>query len=364
MIILGIETSCDETAASLVRGTGSKVKVLSNVVSSQIEIHKKYGGVVPEVAAREHVLNILPVVNEALKKAGIKSPLPPLLKGVNKVDAIAVTTGPGLITSLLVGVETAKTLAYAWGVPVIAVNHIEGHIYANWLEPICNVKCKMSNVKNKIKFPALVLTVSGGHTMLILMTGHGKYKLLGETRDDAAGEAFDKAAQLLNLGYPGGPAVAACASKLKIESEKLKIKLPRPMLNSGDFDFSFSGLKTALLYEIQKDKNYKKKISEYAYEFQKAVAEVLVHKTIKAALKYNCKNIMLSGGVAANIELRNQLKEAVKNKLNGAKLIIPEFKYCTDNAAMIATAGYFSAKRKKFTPWQKLKADSNQELTN
>ncbi|MFA5359927.1 MAG: tRNA (adenosine(37)-N6)-threonylcarbamoyltransferase complex transferase subunit TsaD [Patescibacteria group bacterium] len=358
MNILGIETSCDETAASVVYGMGDKVKILSNVVSSQIEIHKKYGGVVPEVAAREHVLNILPVVNEALK-------------GIKKIDAIVVTTGPGLITSLIVGVETAKTLAYAWGVPVVAINHIEGHIYANF-------------INSKPKFPALILTVSGGHTMLILMTGHGKYKLLGETRDDAAGEAFDKAAQLLNLGYPGGPAVAASASKLKIEIEKLpvspsasrggKVKLPRPMFNSGDFDFSFSGLKTALLYEIQKDplrrsegeasKNYKKKIPEYAYEFQKAVAEVLVHKTIKAALKYNCKNIMLSGGVAANVELRNQLKEAVKNKLNGAKLIIPEFKYCTDNAAMIATAGYFSAKRKRFTPWQKLKADSNQELTN
>jgi N6-L-threonylcarbamoyladenine synthase len=339
MNILGIETSCDETAASVVCGMGDKVKVLSNVVSSQIEIHKKYGGVVPEVAAREHVLNILPVVNEALR-------------GVNKIDAIAVTTGPGLITSLLVGVETAKTLAYAWSLPVIAINHIEGHIYANF-------------INSKSKFPALILTVSGGHTMLILMTAHGKYKLLGETRDDAAGEAFDKASQLLNLGYPGGPEIAASAAKLQITNYKLLInKLPRPMLNSGDFDFSFSGLKTALLYEIQKDKNYKKKISEYAYEFQKAVAEVLVHKTIKAAIKYNCKNIMLSGGVAANVELRSQLETAVKNKLINTKLIIPEFKYCTDNAAMIATAGYFSAKRKKFTPWQKLKADSNQELTN
>ena len=348
MIILGIETSCDETAASIIRGTNDKIKILSNVVSSQIEIHKKYGGVVPEVAAREHVLNILPVINEALNKADL-TPALSLSRRGRFIDAIVVTTGPGLITSLLVGVETAKTLAYAWGAPVVAINHIEGHIYANF-------------INSKPKFPALILTVSGGHTMLILMTGHGKYKLLGETRDDAAGEAFDKAAQLLNLGYPGGPAIAACASKLKVESENLKVKLPRPMFNSGDFDFSFSGLKTALLYEIQKDKNWKKKVSEYAYEFQQAVAEVLIHKTIKAALKYNCKNIMLSGGVAANIELRNQLKEAVKNKLIGAKLIIPEFKYCTDNAAMVATAGYFRAKQKKFTPWQKLKAEANQEL--
>lgn len=338
MIILGIETSCDETAASVVRGVGNKVEVLSNVVSSQIEIHKKYGGVVPEVAAREHVLNILPVVNEALK-------------GVKKIDAIAVTVGPGLVTSLLVGVETAKTLAYAWGKPAVAINHIEGHIYANF-------------INNQPKFPALILTVSGGHTMLVLMSGHGKYKVLGETRDDAAGEAFDKAAQLLGLGYPGGPAVAAEAAKLKVKSRNLIVNLPRPMIESGDFDFSFSGLKTALLYATQRDKNWKKKIPEYAHEFQQAVADVLVHKTIKAALKYNCRNIMLSGGVAANIELRSQLENAVKNKLTGAKLLIPEFKYCTDNAAMIATAGYFRAKRKKFTNWQKLRADANQELTN
>ena len=348
MTILGIETSCDETAASVVRGSGNKVEVLSNVVSSQIEIHKKYGGVVPEAAAREHVLNILPVVNEALS---------PLTRGARGVDAIAVTVGPGLITSLFVGVETAKTLAYAWRVPVVAVNHITGHVYANF-------------INNKPKFPVLILTVSGGHTMLALMNGHGKYKVLGQTRDDAAGEAFDKAAQLLKLGYPGGPAIAAAAAKLRITTRlpdgqdyELRInKLPRPMINSNDFDFSFSGLKTALLYAIQKDKQWKKKIPEYAAEFQQAVAEVLVHKTIKAALKYKAKNIMLAGGVVANTELRRQMKMAVKNKLSGANLSIPELKYCTDNAAMIAAAGYFMARRKKFTPWQKLKADANQEL--
>jgi len=336
MIILGIETSCDETAASVVDGRGNKVKILSNVVSSQIEIHKKYGGVVPEVAAREHVLNILPVINEALKD-------------VKKIDAIAVTVGPGLVTSLLVGVETAKTLAYALGKPVVGLNHIEGHIYANF-------------INNQPKFPSLILTVSGGHTMLILMTKHGKYKVLGETLDDAAGEAFDKAAQLLGLGYPGGPAVAARAAKFKMASKKSITTLPRPMINSGDFNFSFSGLKTALLYAIQRDKNWRKKIPEYAFEFEQAVAEVLVHKTIKAALKYNCQNIMLSGGVAANVVLRHQLEKAVKDKLVKAKLIIPEFKYCTDNAAMIATAGYFRARAKKFTAWQKLKTDSNLEL--
>jgi len=358
MIILGIETSCDETAAAVVRGVGNKVEVLSGVVASQIEIHKKYGGVVPEVAARAHALNMLPVVNEALK-------------GVKKINAIAVTVGPGLVTSLLVGVETAKTLAYAWHVPTVAINHIEGHIYANWLRPIRNDKGQMTNVKNKIKFPAIILTVSGGHTMLVLMKGHGKYKVLGETRDDAAGEAFDKAAQLLGTGYPGGPIISQLAARssqlnkknsYKLQDMSYEISLPRPMLNSGDFDFSFSGLKTALLYGIQKNKNWKKKIPEYAYEFQQAVAEVLVHKTIKAAKLYGVKNIMLSGGVAANVELRNQLKKAVENKLSGVKLIIPEFKYCTDNAAMVAAAGYFHAKRKNYTAWRKLKTDANLEL--
>ena len=335
MIILGIETSCDETAAAVIYGQGDKIKVLSNVVASQIEIHKKYGGVVPEVAAREHVLNILPVVDKALK-------------GVKKIDAIAVTDGPGLVTSLLVGVETAKILAYAWGVPVVAVSHIEGHIYANF-------------INEKPKFPAVILTVSGGHTMLVFMSGHGKYKVLGETRDDAAGEAFDKAAQLLNLGYPGGPAIAATAAKAR--NEKLEvINLPRPMINSGDFDFSFSGLKTALFYQLQRDKKWQERISEYAAEFQEATVEVLVAKTIKAARALNCQTVMLAGGVAANLKLRSRLKAAVKKKLVGARLIIPQFEYCTDNAAMIAVAGYYRAKRKDFRPWQKLKTEPNQEL--
>ena len=385
MIILGIETSCDETAASVVRGQSGKAEILSNVVSSQIEIHRKYGGVVPEVAAREHVFNILPVINEALEKAEVKIPLTPFppkrpafsrtgVKGGEKIDAIAVTVGPGLITSLLVGVETAKTLAYAWKLPLVAVNHIEGHIYANFI----------GQSRNDIKFPALILTVSGGHTMLVLMNGHGKYKILGETRDDAAGEAFDKAAKLMGIGYPGGPAVAAEAAKFsifnfqfsnksqtsipksqknsKFKIQNSKISLPRPMINSGDFDFSFSGLKTALLYALEKDKNWKSKISAYAAEFQQAIVDSLVHKTIKAAKLLNCQTVMLSGGVAANAELRSQLKSAVENKLAGAKLVIPDLKYCTDNAAMIATAGYFKARRKDFTVFKKMKTEPNLEL--
>ncbi|MCK4553719.1 tRNA (adenosine(37)-N6)-threonylcarbamoyltransferase complex transferase subunit TsaD [Candidatus Parcubacteria bacterium] len=360
MLILGIETSCDETAAAVVEGgeagTQNFVFVRSNIVSSQINIHKKYGGVVPEVAAREHILQILPVVNEALEKAGIKREQAP-----KTINAIAVTVGPGLITSLLVGVETAKVLSYVWEIPVVAVNHIEGHIYANFI-----------NKKRNIEFPALVLTVSGGHTMLVLMKGHGKYKTIGETRDDAAGEAFDKAAKLLGLGYPGGPTISAYAEKFNpvmLCGTKFKIQLPRPMINSKNYDFSFSGLKTALLYKIKKDKNYKKKIPEYCYEFQQAVIDVLIYKTVRAVKEHKVKTIMLTGGVAANKELRAQFEEAVNNKLEkvpsnstGRQFIMPDLVYTTDNAAMVAVAGYYKAKRKDYIPWQKLRVDCNLEL--
>ncbi|MEK7203103.1 MAG: tRNA (adenosine(37)-N6)-threonylcarbamoyltransferase complex transferase subunit TsaD [Patescibacteria group bacterium] len=345
MIILGIETSCDETAVAVVNGSGNNVKVLSNIVSSQIEIHQKYNGVVPEVAAREHVLNILPVINEALEKAK---------KASKKIDAIAVTIGPGLITSLMVGVETAKTLAFGWKVPVIGINHIKGHIYANFIS--ANSKSK---IKNKPTFPALILTVSGGHTMLVLMSWHGKYKIIGETLDDAAGEAFDKAAAMLGLSYPGGPEIQAKASQAKNKKLVKSIHLPRPMIYDKSYNFSFSGLKTALLYAIQRDKKWKEKISEYCAEFQQATIDVLVFKTIRAAKMLNCQTIMLAGGVAANKELRNQLDTAVKTKLVNVKLIIPEFEYCADNAAMVATAGYFKAIKKDFTPLAKLKADAN-----
>lgn len=367
MLILGIETSCDETAAAIVRvekkpGGIFNLSVLSNVVSSQIEIHKKYGGVVPEVAAREHVLNIIPVIDEALEKANLTQALSLLrrgTKGRGGIDAIAVTAGPGLITSLLCGVETAKTLAYAWEIPLVSVNHIAGHIYANFIDQ-----------KTKFNFPTIILTVSGGHTMLVLMTDYGKFKTIGETRDDAAGEAFDKAAQLLGLGYPGGPAVAAEATKFQklspivpLSKGELKgVILPRPMINSGDLDFSFSGLKTALLYQIKKDPIWGKRIPEYAADFQQAVIDVLISKTLKAAKKYNAKTIMLAGGVAANKKLRQQFYESVTNKLPKVKLNIPDLKYTTDNAAMIAAAGYFQAMKKDFCDWKKLKANNNLEF--
>ena len=342
MIILGIETSCDETAASIIQGNEGKITVLSNIVSSQIEIHKKYGGVVPEVAAREHVLNILPVINEALKQAGIDRE-----QAAQKIDYIAVAIGPGLLTSLIAGIETAKSLAYAWNKPVIGVNHIEGHIYANFINNI------------EIKFPAIILTVSGGHTMLVLMEDHGKLKTIGQTRDDAVGEAFDKAAKLMNIGYPGGPIVSKLATAA---SSEYKIELPRPMMYSDNFDFSFSGLKTALLYELQKDKSWKEKIPEYCREFQQAAIDVLIHKTIKAAQKLNAQTIMLSGGVSANNELRKQLEIAVKENLPDADFSIPDLKYTTDNAAMMAAAGYFKALRKDVTNWKDLCVDCNLEL--
>jgi len=485
MKILAIESSCDETAASVIeiteeqrnketkkhKNNGFSVSqflsfsVLSNVVSSQVDIHAKYGGVVPEVAARCHAENIMPVLSEALK-----IPLnPPFHKGGEggfKIDAIAVTQGPGLITSLRVGVEAAKTLAYAWRKPLIAVNHVVAHIYANWLTPSPlpsgdlpqgdtsppppsgrgrikeGVETKIQNLKSKIcpfgtspegrqniEFPALCLVVSGGHTMLVLMKGHGKFNIIGQTLDDAAGECFDKAAKILGLGYPGGPAIAERARQwksearnsksetmTKIQNLKSKIYLPRPMINSNDFNFSFSGLKTAVLYKMRdmksalfgvgaadlsadlsavasaKEEALAKAegergvktastlITQMAYETQNAIVDVLVSKTIRAAKKYNVKTLMLGGGVAANKELRKRFQSVIpsdseESRGSGAtrasknqqpttnnqqlKLYIPDYKFCTDNAAMIAVAAYFNP---KYVSWSRLEPDPNLSL--
>lgn len=333
-IILGIESSCDETAAALVKIKAGKFKILSNIVSSQIKIHQKYGGVVPEVAARNHLKNILPVINQALTQARIKP---------QQVDKIAVTIGPGLITSLLVGVETAKILAYVWQKPIVGVNHLKAHLYANWLD------------NKSIKFPAIALIVSGGHTELILMKSKNNFKKIGQTVDDAAGEAFDKVAQLLNIGYPGGPII----SKLAQTGDSKAFDFPRPLINNNDFNFSFSGLKTSVLYTVQKlkAKHINKKIkANLCASFQQAVIDVLVAKTIKAAQKYNTKTVMLSGGVAANKLLRESLKSKVSSfKLN---FLMPEIHLCTDNATMIAAAAMFE----KPTPWQKLRVDPNLEI--
>ncbi|OGZ40276.1 MAG: tRNA (adenosine(37)-N6)-threonylcarbamoyltransferase complex transferase subunit TsaD [Candidatus Portnoybacteria bacterium RIFCSPLOWO2_02_FULL_40_15] len=353
MIILGIETSCDDTCAAVVKRDKKGHKILSNVVSSQVKVHAPFGGIVPNLAAREHLKNIRPCLEKALKDADVKP---------KHIDLIAVTIGPGLIPSLLVGTNFAKALAYAWKKPIIGINHIEGHIYANWLKPVGeNYKLQIPNSKNL--FPALCLVVSGGHTQLILMKGHRKYKLLGETRDDAAGEAFDKTAKLLGLGYPGGPIISKLAQKGNI----YVFDLPRPMLNSKNYDFSFSGLKTAVLYLIKnlkkKNQNIKSLIPAIAAEFQQAAIDVLINKTIKAAKEYKVKTIMLSGGVAANQELRKQMTKAVKKEIPNSKFYVPDSNLCTDNAAMIAAAAYYHKKISgKTKTWSKIQSRANLPL--
>lgn len=325
MRVLAIESSCDETALAVISGSGSDWLLEKNAVFSQIAIHKAFGGVVPEVAARKHAETIIPLLTETL--------------GENKlaeIDYLAVTAGPGLTTSLLLGVTAAKTLAYASSKPLLPVNHMEGHIYSNWLS---NEELK-NNDKNY--FPSLALVVSGGHTELVLMKGHGDYQLLGATLDDAVGEAFDKVAKILNLGYPGGPIV----SKLAQDADENFYDLPRPMLNSGDYNFSFSGLKTAVLYTLEKEKNISQtSVKNMCASFQTAAVEILVKKTIKAAKEFQVKSVLLAGGVAANQKLKTELKaECEKNNL---PFFFPELKYTGDNAAMIAAAGYYQLQNNK-----------------
>jgi N6-L-threonylcarbamoyladenine synthase len=305
--ILGIETSCDETAASVV---ADGIAVFSNVIASQVEIHARYGGVVPEVASRQHLLAILPVIREALYEAKASMP---------DMDAVAVTNGPGLAGSLLVGVSAAKAISLACSLPLIAVNHLEGHIYANWLE---------KDVDSLPQFPVVCLIVSGGHSDIVLMRGHGDFLLLGRTRDDAAGEAFDKTARILNLGYPGGPAIDK-AARQGVPS----VTLPHAWLKGTD-DFSFSGIKTALLRMAQA--GALPIVPDAAASFQEAVVDVLVTKTVEAAKKHRVKQIMLAGGVASNSRLRQRMLE-----VSPVPVLIPAPRLCTDNAAMIASAGYY-----------------------
>ncbi|MFZ5364716.1 MAG: tRNA (adenosine(37)-N6)-threonylcarbamoyltransferase complex transferase subunit TsaD [Patescibacteria group bacterium] len=332
MKILAIESSCDETAASVVEVKAGKFIALSNVVSSQIKTHAKYGGVVPEVAARLHVEKIIPIIDKALddSKTIIKD-----------LKAIAVVSGPGLAPSLRVGVETVKTLAYAWDTPLIQVNHIEGHIAAALLGG------------GKVKLPAVCLVVSGGHTSLIDVKDWGKYKLIGQTRDDAVGESFDKVAKIMGLGYPGGPII----SKLAENAKPGKFKLPRPMINSHDFDFSFSGIKTAVLYLYKSRKNWTSKSkADLAREFEDAVVEVLVKKTFDAIAKYKPKSFILGGGVSANKKLRQEL-EKKGSGIKGLEMRIPSLEFTTDNAAMIGAAAYFHYKEKDFADKFHLVAD-------
>ncbi|OGZ65626.1 MAG: hypothetical protein A2998_00990 [Candidatus Staskawiczbacteria bacterium RIFCSPLOWO2_01_FULL_37_25b] len=397
MKILAIETSCDDTGIAVLevhpvkyrnavnfskknlfdRVKGDKkspvFKVLSNIVSSQIEVHKKYGGVYPALAKREHQKNLIPTLIKALKQSRLinlkalenvrrhnlekKSKVMqknlerepelykktiPFLKKCEKpdIDLISVTNGPGLEPCLWVGVNFAKALSYFWDIPIVPVNHIEGHILVNFLQ------------NKNIEFPSIALVVSGGHTQIILMEKIGKYKILGETRDDAAGECFDKCAKILGLGYPGGPIIAETATKARpsrVREGRAFAKLPRPMINTKDYDFSFSGLKTAVLYhhkkqpqKIQKSKKY---IKQMCAEIQQAIIDVLLKKTIKAVKDYSAKSLILGGGVSANKELRRQFERALNNS-TAVELFVPDANLSTDNALMPAITGYFHRTKK------------------
>lgn len=367
MRVLGIETSCDDTAIGIVTYAGGKFTIEAQVTASQVLIHRKYGGVVPEVAAREHAITILPTLQAALKQASVSW---------NDINVLAVTGGPGLNTALLVGVETARVLSYALKKPLVRVNHIEGHICSAWASPD----------SKKIRFPALALIVSGGHTELIEVKKFGQYKLIGRTLDDAVGEAFDKTAKILGLPYPGGPEI----SRRAIKGDPKTFTFPRAMMRTGNLDFSYSGLKTSVLYETKRhNKLTNQQINDVASSFQAAALEPLVVKTIWAAKKIKAKTVILGGGVAANALLRQELARAVKKELPGVKYIQPVLPLCMDNGVMIAIAGAFLARKKGFTQphfskkegygpkkksvgrtrsgagftdWKKIKADPNWEL--
>lgn len=395
MKILAIETSCDETAIAIIEITGPKKRpvlhMLSHIVSSQAKLHAKFGGVVPNLANREHQKNLVPLLLEALKESKLLQKVsretknnkilntkylllntvlerePELLKQFKKhvaplqtppVDTIAVTYGPGLAPALWVGVNFAKALAYLWKKSLIPVNHMEGHIFSAITNvPLTQRSPHKWNIR-KIRFPALALLVSGGHTELVIMPKYGTYKLIGETRDDAAGEAFDKVARILELPYPGGPEISRFAEK----GDSKKYQFPRPMINTKDYNFSFSGLKTAVFYTVRgfasseeaKPRRLPKK--DIAASFQKAVVDVLIKKTIRAAKGYKVKTILLGGGVSANKKLREELIESIKNNKLKADCRMPEAALAGDNALMIAIAAYFTGKKKA---WTNVQADAN-----
>lgn len=316
-VVLGIETSCDETAAALVMGGRD---VLSSVVSSQVDLHAQYGGVVPEIAGRAHLELLNPVIARAIVEAGIDE---------TRIDAVACTVGPGLIGALLVGVSAAKALALTWDVPFVGINHMEAHLYASLLED------------PTLEMPMVVLLVSGGHTLLIEMRGHGHYRLLGRTIDDAAGEAFDKVARFLDLGYPGGPAIERAAAA----GDPAAIAFPRAMVNDG-LDFSFSGLKTAVVNYVRKNPSVK--TPDVAASFQAAVVDVLVAKSVRAAQRVGAKAIVIGGGVAANSLLRSSVASAAEAV--GVRSFVPSPAMCTDNAAMIAAVGWYRLRSDGPTP--------------
>jgi len=318
MKILAIESTCDETAAAVVESCGKGVRVLKNVVASSSEMHQKYGGIVPEVAAREQIKSIIPVINEAL------------VGELSNVDAVSVSYGPGLMGSLLVGVETAKILSLIWNKPLIAVNHMTAHILANWIIE--------DEFKKTPVFPAVCLVVSGGHTDLFLMKDINNWKWIGGTRDDAAGEAFDKAARILGLPYPGGPSIQKTIEGLDASEHVSKeLKLPRPMINEGNLEMSFSGLKAALLRTVDVNQiTANKDLSLIAKDFNQAVVEIFAKKCSVAIEKYKPKSFILAGGVSANSLIREELKSVAER--SNIDFYVPELKYCGDNAAMVGAA--------------------------
>lgn len=323
-LILGIETSCDETAAAVVED--GRI-ILSNIVASQAQIHAQYGGVFPEAASREHVVKIVPVVKAALEDANVTW---------NDLAAVAVTNGPGLAGSLLVGVNAAKGLAFGTNLPLLGINHLEGHVYANWLEAMV----LSAPVPDKV-FPLIALIVSGGHSEIVLMRGHGEYVMLGHTIDDAAGEAFDKVARLLGLGYPGGPEIQKAAERGDPEA----FKLPRAWLRQT-YDFSFSGLKTAVLHTVNKFEKDNLPVADIAASFQSAIVDVLVKKTRAAAEEFNAAQILIAGGVAANALLREQMQARAN-----VPVLIPPPKLCVDNGAMIAAAAWWHYRAGETSDW-------------
>jgi N6-L-threonylcarbamoyladenine synthase len=344
--ILAIETSCDETSVAVLKCSGGlkrpKFSVISNVVSSQVKIHSEYGGVVPNLAKREHLKNLPRILKLALRKAKIKNPK-------KEIDSLAVTVGPGLEPALWTGINLASDLAQKWKLPIVAVNHMEGHLVTPLLDG-----------KTKVKFPLLALLVSGGHTSLVLAKNWLEYKTIGETLDDAAGEAFDKVARMMQLGYPGGPRL----DKLTRTGNKFAFSFPRPMIHTKNYNFSFSGLKTAVLYTLrdlrQSNRAYTK--NDIAASFTDAVVDVLILKTTRAIKEHKVRTLIVGGGVAANKNLRSRLKQTIKTFHHSTELALSPLKYTGDNAAMIAGAAYFHALKNDYTDWRKLKAHATLKL--
>ncbi|MCH7529692.1 tRNA (adenosine(37)-N6)-threonylcarbamoyltransferase complex transferase subunit TsaD [Patescibacteria group bacterium] len=387
MRILSIETSCDETAVSMVEASGNteniKFKVLGDTILSQIDMHREFGGVFPTVAKREHARHLIPSIEKVLKESNVVSGIkykelgkekktkieeilkrePELLARFKdfiesienpNLDAIVVTSGPGLEPALWIGINVAQALSLAWKVQIVPVNHMEGHIISSLLE---------NETIKQMSFPALALLISGGHTELVLIKDWLSYEVIGRTRDDAVGEAFDKVARMLGLSYPGGPEISKLAHQARVHNKQLKERLPRPMLDSDTYDFSFSGLKTAVLYMVKNISNINEETRQkIAREFEDAVTEVLISKTMRAVEEYNIKTLIIGGGVSANTEIRRIFEEET-HRLKNIELLLPDKNLSTDNAIMIAAAGYLHLLLEKDkASATEIKADGNLSL--